>query len=55
MVQVSVNNAALRLGVDWDYDSTRSDMRYYESTLVATGAVKKLPGTFSIALLPHNR
>ena len=50
-----MNSAALRLGVDWDYDSTRSDMRYYESTLIATGALKKLPGTFSIALLPHNR
>ena len=53
--QVGLNKAASLLGLKWDYNTSRSDMRNTESTRVGLGVLTDLPGNFIVALLPHNR
>lgn len=53
--QVGLNKAASLLGLKWDYNTSRSDMRNAQSTRVGRGALMALPGDFIVALLPHNR
>ena len=52
--QVSVNKAAFMLGLKWDYNTSRSDMRNTESTRIGRGTLTGLPGDFTVTLLPHN-
>lgn len=53
--QIGLNKAAIMLGLTWDYNSTRSDMRYYDSTAVGLGVLTALPGPFVVGLLAHDK
>ncbi|CAN0312848.1 unnamed protein product [Scytosiphon promiscuus] len=53
--QVSHNKAASQLHLQWEYNTSRSDMRYYNSTGVGRGVLTALPGPFVVTLLPHNK
>lgn len=53
--QMAHNKAAARLHLEWDYNTSRSDMRRYDSTGVGRGVLADLPGPFVVALLPHNK
>lgn len=53
--QTGHNEAARQLGLTWDYNETRSDMRNFESTAVGRGVLTALPGPFVVTLLPHDK
>ena len=53
--QVAHNAAAFLYHLEWDYNTSRSDMRHYRSTGVGRGVLTAQPGHFVVALLPHNK